>query len=113
MTIDGRVQKILTTAEAAIAALASEAAATRDYARAAQLLGLAQRIAVLGRTPEMKTPANAPSAASSIPPTGNGSGTEKSYPRFKRQDDTLIKVGWSKSDRTTYEHRSPRSVLNR
>jgi hypothetical protein len=35
------------------------------------------------------------------------------YPRFKREDDTLVKIGWSKSDRATYEHRSPRMILER
>jgi hypothetical protein len=35
------------------------------------------------------------------------------YPRFKREGETLVKIGWSKSDWATYEHRSPRDVLDR
>lgn len=34
------------------------------------------------------------------------------YPIFLRQGDTLIKVGWSKSQGSTYEHRAPKQVLD-
>lgn len=38
---------------------------------------------------------------------------KKQYPRFKREgDDTLVKIGWSKSERSQYEHRSPRRVAD-
>src|SRR4051812_24734019 len=28
------------------------------------------------------------------------------YPRFMRRGDELVKIGWSKSDRTEYQHRA-------
>lgn len=33
-------------------------------------------------------------------------------PRFEREDNKLIKVGWSARDGKTYEHRVPKSVLD-
>lgn len=37
----------------------------------------------------------------------------KEYPRFHRErDGTLVKIGYSKSKRAKYEHRSPREVLD-
>jgi hypothetical protein len=32
------------------------------------------------------------------------------YPKFRREGDTLVKVGWSKSTRAEYEHRAPKRV---
>lgn len=36
---------------------------------------------------------------------------EKSYPRFERQDDRLVKIGWSKRDATEYEHKAPHAAI--
>lgn len=33
------------------------------------------------------------------------------YPQFEREGDRLIKIGWSKKDRRTYEHRAPRPIV--
>lgn len=33
------------------------------------------------------------------------------YPRFVRQTDNLVKIGWSKSKKMEYQHKAPRSVL--
>lgn len=33
------------------------------------------------------------------------------YPKFTREGDALVKIGWSKSEGKTYEHKAPRSVL--
>jgi len=45
----------------------------------------------------------------------NGSGrptTRKDYPKFAREKDALIKVGWSKKGRKEYEHRAPKHLLD-
>ena len=34
------------------------------------------------------------------------------YPRFLRDGNQLVKIGWSKSEKTTYEHRAPRHFLD-
>jgi hypothetical protein len=127
MDYDRRVQEIIEEAEKALAALAAEAASDRDYQRASMLIGVAQRVAGALRqetAPKRDAPARSASStadSSAASPTGrrgavqerNGKGSAAVYPRFKREDDTLIKVGWSKSDRATYEHKSPRSILDR
>jgi hypothetical protein len=33
------------------------------------------------------------------------------YPKFVREGDSLVKIGWSKTDGKPYEHKAPRSVL--
>lgn len=41
-----------------------------------------------------------------VKPAGHG------YPKFLRDGETLIKIGWSKNSRTEYEHRAPRRVVD-
>jgi hypothetical protein len=33
------------------------------------------------------------------------------YPRFVRESDALVKIGWSKRENSEYEHKAPHSVL--
>jgi hypothetical protein len=123
MDFDRRAQEIVEGAEKALAVLAAEAASERDYPRASMLLGLAQRVAgTLRPGSSSKQDVAPPSSAGATQAAISASPTLKKlttssktteYPRFKREDDTLIKVGWSKSDRSTYEHRSPRAILDR
>jgi hypothetical protein len=35
---------------------------------------------------------------------------QREYPKFRREDDKLVKIGWSKSERSEYRHRVPRYV---
>ncbi len=34
------------------------------------------------------------------------------YPKFLRDGENLVKIGWSKKDRSPYEHRAPKRVLD-
>lgn len=134
MDFDRRVTEIIEGAEKALAGLASEAASARDYARAASLLAVAQRVADAANPAGAIRFATAPAPASQpdiqrspanaylrVAESGDFDDVVRqlekkkgasTYPRFKREDDTLVKIGWSKSDKATYEHRSPRSVLD-
>jgi hypothetical protein len=38
-------------------------------------------------------------------------GKPAKYPQFQRDGDRLVKIGWSKKDRRTYEHRAPRDIV--
>jgi hypothetical protein len=40
-----------------------------------------------------------------------GKSSKTGYPQFVREGDSLVKIGWSKSEGKTYEHKAPRSVL--
>lgn len=120
-----RMLKILGDSEAALAALAGEAAKEANYDVAALLIDLAKGVANLaskGRAqldPTAKpsiqqasglpatTPTATPMAYSRIkgrPKTGQ-------YPRFLREGDNLVKLGWSPSEKAEYEHKSPRKTL--
>lgn len=37
--------------------------------------------------------------------------TPKQYPRFERDGDRLVKIGWSKKSKAEYEHRAPRQAV--
>lgn len=37
----------------------------------------------------------------------------QSYPRFEREDDKLVKIGWSEKEAREYEHRAPRESVFR
>ena len=39
-------------------------------------------------------------------------GSRASFPRFERDQDRLIKIGWSKKDKQVYEHRAPRGAVS-
>lgn len=114
--------EIIDGAERALAALAAEAAAAREYAQAAEVLALAQAIA--GARPRSREegpvsegfdarppPAQAVSHVRRTP--GETKFARKQYPQFRRDGQALVKIGWSKSDRAPYEHKSPRAVLDR
>jgi hypothetical protein len=133
MDIDRRVVEIIEAAQQALAGLANEAGEAKDYARAGSLYALAQRIAdaaqpvdVVRSAPFQAAPSpaahqgwqEAPKQHLREPVNSNQDALRLAkragsaqYPRFKREDDTLVKIGWSKSDKATYEHRSPRSIL--
>jgi hypothetical protein len=36
----------------------------------------------------------------------------RDYPKFFRDGESLVKLGWSKSEKAPYEHRAPRRVLS-
>jgi len=115
-----RTRAILAEAEKALAALASEAAKETKYEAASCLIDSARDVSNLavrtlhrlGHASE-NAQANgvAPTAAASLPaPVGRRS-RKKVYPRFLRQGDELIKIGWSPSEKAEYEHKSPKKVV--
>jgi hypothetical protein len=63
-----------------------------------------------------RPPASATNVASA-PPAARGKKTRQAagkpakYPHFRRDGDRLVKIGWSKKDRRTYEHRAPRDIV--
>src|SRR5262249_9779280 len=37
---------------------------------------------------------------------------KKAYPKFRRESDKLVKIGWSKSERSEYRHRVPKQIVH-
>lgn len=133
MDWDRRTHEIIEAAERALAELAVKAAAERDYPRATALLETAQRVSEaarlngkvasakqVDRTPVHGAPTRnndddvlSTESEVAAPPMRPAKKPKPQYPRFRREDTTLVKIGYSKSERATYEHRSPRNVLDR
>jgi hypothetical protein len=129
MSIPKQARGIIETAEKALAGLASDAARERQYEAAATLISVAQAInelpkrfaRVFGETtvgPEGSVPpAVVASASSGAGPVvmrfakpERAKGNE--YPKFARDGDNLVKIAWSKAEKSEYEHKSPKSVMS-
>jgi len=120
-----RTLKILSDAETALAALASESAKESKYDVATSLIDLARDVGNLsskaraqldaggaatgqpGEVPQSSSKAVAPSPRSSI----KSHSKKMEYPKFLRVGDNLVKLGWSPSEKAEYEHKSPKQVL--
>lgn len=119
----------LNRCEADLQQIAAEALATGDYATARIGMELAEGIADqrtragldhatpsgASPTPKLRKPAKTAAAAKPrkskekiVRSTSGG----KAYPKFAREDDKLVKIGWSKRTKTEYQHKAPRSAVD-
>ena len=118
-----RTSELLRTTEASIAELAHQDMAERQYDRASILLDIAQQIKKLSSRLSTIGLDSAPGeggtalGSSRLPNPVNGkrSGSrtawKKAYPQFVREGDSLVKIGWSRTEKKEYEHRCPKKVL--
>ena len=115
---------VIRSAENSLRGLMEKAIQLGRYGEVAQLAEMAQS---LGRVLGEPLPAvGIPSADYSVPPPvitkGPGLTTPKAtkstkirvavadYPKFERDSNRLIKIGWSKREKAEYEHRVPRET---
>jgi len=128
MTKREQLLAILRVAEDGLAGLASEAGAQRAYVDAALLLEAARQVQQIGEQtllePSHKVAVD--SVATKVPPTAvsaknppavDRTGATKkpkkdAYPMFFRDGETLVKVGWSKSEGAEYEHKCPKRAVD-
>jgi hypothetical protein len=117
--------EFLAAAEQQLRDLITLAAAEGDYLAVTKLAeaaeGLRRTTKVLENS-EQRQPEPSPIPTAIEPPTKSGLAeaaspasvrrTTKEYPRFERQDDRLIKVGWSKKERAEYEHRTDKDIVS-
>jgi hypothetical protein len=133
MDVGIEVNKILGEAERRLSELTAEALRQKDYAAVQWLSLITQRVAASKIDMDRKTAlsvggdlTNASSDTATAPESNHGSGEKlfiakptdssagsKMFPQFYGDGDQLVKIGYSKSERRTYEHRSPRDVLDR
>jgi hypothetical protein len=122
-----RTKDILVDAEKALAALASEAAKGTQYEEASCLIDSAREVKNLAAKTLERLGHPLEKSSADFKNQTDGSQTsltpgvrsaalrtksqKSSYPRFLRQGDELVKIGWSPSEKTEYEHRSPRKVV--
>jgi hypothetical protein len=131
-----RALSILWAADQSLRELMQEAISEQSYGDVAAIAAIAQGINAIIEAPKPSTGGTPPSAvaiaqattspkpkarsvlvkkrakrrvrvikARRIAPTPDG------YPKFEREGDRLVKIGWSKRDGRVYEHRAPRAVL--
>lgn len=119
---------ILADAEKALRDLIQRELRAQRYTQVAELAGMADALTRLSRG-DLKQPPSSDHDAP-IPPVvstpirkvtrvkiqrkvgvNRGDSSKRDYPRFERDDDKLVKVGWSKKAREEYEHRAPRSAV--
>jgi hypothetical protein len=100
-----KARKILTKCEAELRALVGSAAESGDYDAVMRITSWAKQISVMTGSAPASAPERkmAPEGAKKItaPPA---------YPRFVRRGDQLVKIGWSKSEKSEYEHKTPRQA---
>lgn len=116
-----RALSVLSQAERQLRQLVSDAAGAGDYAGVVRIASWARELTAIldesepsGRysrrrvrsTPQHSAPAPSPIAANVAAKLG-----PKGYPRFHREGERLVRVAWSKRDRSEYEHKAPQSLL--
>lgn len=112
-------QKILRKAEQSLQQLLAEAATTGDYEGVSVLSLWAQGVATLLKHVEPDTPTPLRSIDVGRGPTAKPRSVRPKlqrkrgtgYPQFVRDEDFLVKIGWSKRDRSEYEHKAPRHAV--
>jgi hypothetical protein len=118
----------LARCEAELQRIAAEAMAQGDYAGARSGLELAEQVGGLNKglgVPEAAATKPRPATAAKPKPpatprktakkaaktTAKRPAPEKAYPRFAREGDKLIKIGWSKRTKQEYNHKAPRAAV--
>jgi hypothetical protein len=119
-----RVSSTIRRAEQDIRGLIAEAATSGDYDLVSNLSAIARRLSALAEeaaanaSPTVDVPV-APLAlverkavGKSAPPSARRTTRKDGYPRFEKARDTLVKVGWSKKERSEYIHKAPKPALD-
>lgn len=131
MTVDQGLEA-LQDCESRLRCLVAKAAAGGDYEAVRQLADWAQGVAALRSLPPDSAPSHrrkrnasrgAPTNGSA--PASNPSGHRKkarsqrkrksatvAYPKFARGKNELVKIGWSKKEKSEYQHKAPRQVID-
>jgi hypothetical protein len=114
------VLDILSRAQAELRSLIEQALSEGRYTDVAEIARIADRVAQLtsgngqpsvGRPQALKSP-ESPAARHTLALPVRRKGSSRSFPRFERERDKLVKIAWSKKDRAEYEHKAPRHVVD-
>lgn len=108
MLTDARA--LLIRCEADLRNLLSKAAAAGDYDSIVQISALAKEVGALVRNQPERNGSSPAAAPEPKKKKSKAKEKGKDYPRFQRRGGYLVKIGWSKRDRSEYEHKAPWSV---
>lgn len=105
---------ILTQAQSDLNRLMERALKEQRFGEISAIAGYAEGLSTLlgGRS-------HSTNASDAAPPKGTQGRTilvrkrvpSKKYPRFVREGDKLVKIGWSKKAKAEYEHKAPREAV--
>jgi hypothetical protein len=118
MSFEDRIRDVVHHAELDLRELLKQAIEAGDYGAVARIAEVAGSIADMAgdgwAAPAVElTLSSPPRDAEPEKPEANGvpvprrPRVKRPYPRFERDGDKMIKVGWSKKDGCEYEHRAP------
>jgi len=120
--------EIVQKAEKSVAELAQKALEQCDYATAASLMSLAGELRdiatelnpVSHEVAECSSSESSSAATAGTLHTAHNSQRARAmrrsprrgeFPKFLRDEEILYKLGWSKAEKSVYEHKAPKSVL--
>ena len=95
---------VLKRCETELRTLVSAAAGAGDYDSVVRITFWAKEVAAI--TADAAAPESPRQTAPAQSAGGRKRGKSAEYPKFVRQGDSLVKIGWSKKDRTEYEHKA-------
>ena len=115
MPLSPAVLRILNKAQTELRSLLEQALAESRYTEVAEIAqvadGLAQLGAISSQASSIAEQAMAP-ASRAVPAPQRPARSPRTFPRFEREGDKLVKIAWSKKDRAEYEHKAPRQVVD-
>ena len=109
---------VLAAAEGSLRHLIEQAMREQRYSDVAKVAGLAdgvsrllqERLLEVGEAEEERE--STPRAAVlSAKKRVDGKSRKEEYPHFVREGDKLVKIGWSKKNKSSYEHKAPREAV--
>lgn len=127
MSILQRAIETLSGAEVALKRLIGEAAEQGEYSSVETLVRWASSLGAMCSEKESPKPsrtdvngeARNQSPAPKTRPQGKNRpratkhGKRRAYPLFAKSGDSLVKIGWSKSSKSEYQHKAPRIVVTK
>lgn len=114
MTYNTRAHNAIREAIDTIRSLISEANSAAEYGEIADLANLASTLAGLLPVVNSTTPKTSRSPSETrIKPHTKAKRTRSTikYPHYERDGERLVKIGWSKKNKSSYEHRAPFSAV--
>lgn len=97
--------KILTKCEADLRTLVAAAADSGDYDAVLRITSWAKQLSAMSASATNSTPEKQAGAEGSKKPA-----VRAAYPRFARRADQIVKIGWSKREKSEYQHKAPREA---
>lgn len=114
-----RATELLRKTEEKLRSLVSEATNVGDYASVLTIAAWARTVNQLTKSALRREPTAVTPTQSSQKLTGttravtrnHSSRHSQNYPRFFRQGNQLVRIGWSKREKKEYRHKAPHSIL--